>query len=202
LRTGALASFGLAVVIGVTLVYPTTTDQWANKVTVWGLYLALVALALTVWTVLETQRSSKISAERTEAAVALSRQETRQTLQKIALQLLREECEAISRLIPDALRAADGKDWNATIEKLQEAKRLAARLQQSGQLFDPEKEIVKAGASDLELIISHVRGKQPKNLEAPGLASTKREPLEKMTSQVEIILARLRQQLLEPPHAD
>jgi hypothetical protein len=177
-------------------------DETANTASVVGLLVSVVGFALTVWTVYETQRVSQEAQLQIEKEVAAARKETRQAVEKIALQLLQAEIEGSYRLITEARLAIQDGRWSRAAEKCQDARQSVVRLAAYRHLGEQERLAYVVGAENLQLTIGFMERNRMKPNAPAGLPSDKLQPLDTLLTQLERTRARLLQLLLEIPYAD
>lgn len=188
-------------------------EMLGNLAGVWGLWVSVVGFGLTFWTIFETRRVSREEQQKTQAAIAAAREETqravaaarketREAVEKIALQLLQDECEAAHRLVSDATKAAQEKNWLRALDRFEEARRMVVLLASFPQLNTGEKQALATGRDDLRITIDHVQERALQQDPSADLPVARWKPLRKLLTLLEDIRARLRRSVLEPPHAD
>ncbi len=177
-------------------------DRFANLASVLGLVVSIIGFMLTLWTVYETQRVSQNAQRQIEREVAAARKETRQAVEKIALQLLQAECEGIYRLLMEARRAIHDGQWIRSAEKCLESKQAIIRLGAYRQLESNEKLLFANGADDLQATIAFIERNRLKPNPPAGLPNDKLQPLDTLLTLLEKTRARILQLFLESPHGD
>lgn len=197
----------MAVVLGLSMVFFrqevfAAIDRFANTASVLGLLVSIVGFILTLWTVRETQRVSREAQQQIEKEVAAARRETRQAVEKIALQLLQAECEGIYRLLMEARRSIRDGQWVRAAERCQEARQGLVHLGAYRHLYSEEKDAFTAAADELWETIAFIERYRLKPNPPAGLPLDKLQPLDRSLTHLEKTRSRLLQLFLEIPYAN
>jgi hypothetical protein len=152
--------------------------------------------------VYETKRVSQAAQRQIEREVAAARKETRQAVEKIALQLLKAECESIYRLLMEARRAIHEGEWVRCVEKCLESKQAIIRLGAFRLLESQEKSQFATGAIDLQETIRFIERNRVKTDSPASLPNDKLQPLDFLLTLLDKTQARLLQLFLEIPYAN
>jgi hypothetical protein len=177
-------------------------DRFGNAASVLGLAVSLIGFALTILTLLETQRIEKDARRRIEEAVRTAQKETREAVAKIGLQLLAAESDSLRRLVSQIQEAHRGSLWTRAAEKCEEAQHLSILLAGNPHLNEEEKRGLRGGAEDLRIIANFIfKNRIPAGSVNNPLATKQTDPLDKLVALTTGIQARLRATSLEVPHA-
>lgn len=177
------------------------SDPWGNIASVTGLLVSVLGFALTIWTILETQRISRRAEQEITAAVIRSQQETRAFIARIGIQLLNDETQWAHRLVADLRQASRDCQWLLAIERCQQTKRACLRLLANPHLTGDEQLNLRESADELDLLPGYLERERLKRNQATPLARGKVKMLERLRSRLDAIQERLLRQTLEVPRA-
>ncbi len=176
-----------------------------NTTSILGLLISLVGFVFTIWTVLDTQRTTRESEKRIEEAVRAGRRETREAVAKIAWQLLREDCTEIYTRLTQArlMTRQQPQQWFLALDRCEQVRAVCQNLLNSEFLTLEEKRAVEEGAVGINGVIRYV---EQNRLGVTGIAAA--QPLPRKHSNVldtflislERIAGRLRRIVVEIPH--
>lgn len=182
------AGLSFLTLLALTLFARPVLEAMGNVASVWGFWVSVVGFGFTLWTVYETKRITRAA-----------RQETRENVERIALQLLQGDCEAVVRVLVDGLDAVPARNWGRVLDKFREAQRLFTRVRQFDQLQDVEKDAFRTGVENLSAAMRHLHTKvlpddvsEPLSEEKTKALRKHLTTLERLAVQVENAAARLR----------
>ncbi len=147
----------------------------ANFSSIWGLWVALIGFALTIYTMIETQRAAREAQREVQAAtidaqqkieatvkqaqeaVKNAQEQTRQMLERVR-HGVREADFSTLRMWVRALRtAAQQGDWARALLFAEECPGVAERLRNAEGLEDSERQGLREGADNLRLVQAYIR---------------------------------------------
>lgn len=182
---------------------PGFVNNFGNTASVAGLFVTLFGFWWTIWTVVETKRASLDAERRLSTEVKATRAETRQTVQKISLQLLQAECESTYRLAREMRTAIQDRNWHRVLDKVRDLIEAAVALIHFEILQGQERQDFAVEVDNLRVIAGWIERHrlEHQNHAALPLPDDQMRPVDTVIARVETLRARLQQRILEVPNA-
>jgi hypothetical protein len=196
--------------LGFWLAYLHRTDsEWANFAGIAGLCLAIVGFPFTIYSLFEAQRAGREAqkqaakaAQEAKAAVVQAREDTKQTLEKVAMMLLAGDLERLSAAVTAVLDFGDHAIWPRALLHCREAGALAATLRVNPRLQENERTTLSPGVEALTRAQTSItENRINKNTMKRGLPRTHSINLQSLAVSLTAVRARLNAISLEAPHA-
>src|SRR5207237_573404 len=134
----ALVILTLLVLTAWALTYYAFPQQWinwcnavGNQASVAGLFVSLVGFALTICTLLLTQRIEREARARIERAVSEAQAQAREAVTKIGKHLLTGEAARFRQLVRVIQRAVQGGQWGRAARGCERARRFCVRFREN-----------------------------------------------------------------------
>ncbi len=115
------------------------TTQTANFASIWGLWVSLIGFAVTIYTLIETQKISQEAqqkienaASRAQQAIEDSQEQIRQAVNTIRREVLHSDHAFLLLLLRGLRDAADGGQWDRALFCAEHSPRLAMRIAGAG----------------------------------------------------------------------
>jgi hypothetical protein len=187
----------------------------ANFAGIWGLWVGLVSLAitgvgfaLTILTMLQTQRIAReaqqqiqAAASHAERAVAEAHRQMQAAMERAATVLLLSEAERFIDLLDAAVRAGDHALWQLAIYNYQSGLSLLPRLTGNPRLEAGELADLHKSRAAITKVIAYIRGRLDRGDLSPYLRGSHAVTIPDMIQSVSGIPTRLHRSSLEVPNA-
>jgi hypothetical protein len=167
------------------------------SLSVMGLIISLVGFAMTLY----GQRRIRLITEDAERRIARATEEgnqrTRQTVEKIAWQMLAADVESAIRYIGEVRAAGHGGLWHRAADKSQEARFCLMRLVGNPKLTSAEVEAVRPAIPNLAIVTRMIEQKKLRKNATPLLPEQSAGKLDEIVTTLGDILSRVSNAVLE-----
>jgi hypothetical protein len=136
--------------------FPQQWINWCNAVgnqaSVAGLFVSLVGFALTIWTLLLTQRIEREARARIERAVSEAQAQAREAVTKIGKHLLTGEAARFRQLVRVIQRAVRGGRCERAARGCEGARHFCVHFRENPHLREEERDRLGRAQNDLRII--------------------------------------------------